>query len=101
MNGWETYENKKCLHILERGKNKGIQCSRNCHIGMDYCLIHNKKHKEIDDNNINNGREINNRSIGNNGSARGGMMGISNGLTVTKPGLQKTSSNRFGGRMGR
>mgnify|MGYP003327954246 CR=1 FL=1 len=35
----ETYENKKCLHVLKRGKNKGKQCSRNCHIGMNYCLI--------------------------------------------------------------
>ena len=50
----ETYENKKCLHILERGKNRGKQCSRSCHIGMDYCLIHNKKHKDMDDNNTNN-----------------------------------------------
>ena len=53
MDGWETYENKKCLHILERGKNKGNQCSRNCHIGMEYCLIHDKKHKGMGDNNTN------------------------------------------------
>jgi len=45
VNELNTYENKKCLHILERGKNKGKQCSRYCHIGMDYCLIHNKKYK--------------------------------------------------------
>ena len=51
MDGWELYENKKCAHFLERGKNKGKQCSRNCHIGMDCCLIHNKKHKELTDNN--------------------------------------------------
>lgn len=58
MDGWETYENKKCLHVLERGKNKGGQCSRNCHIGMNYCLIHDKKHKDMNiinnDNNNNN-----------------------------------------------
>ena len=56
MNGWETYENKKCLHVLERGKNKGKQCSKYCHIGKDYCLIHEKKHKELDEinNDINN-----------------------------------------------
>ena len=54
MDGVELYENKKCVHVLERGKNKGKQCSRNCHIGMDCCLIHNKKHKELIDNNNNN-----------------------------------------------
>ena len=56
MDGWETYENKKCLHVLERGKNKGKQCSKYCHIGKDYCLIHEKKHKELDEinNDINN-----------------------------------------------
>ena len=47
--GWELYENKKCIHVIARGKNKGIQCTRNCHIGMDRCLIHNKKHKELID----------------------------------------------------
>ena len=51
MDEWGTYENKKCLHILKKGKNKGKQCSKNCHIGMDYCLIHNKKHKESIGNN--------------------------------------------------
>lgn len=54
MDEWETYENKKCLHILEKGKNKGIQCSHNCHIGMEYCLIHNKKYKDIINNDIKN-----------------------------------------------
>lgn len=54
MDGWETYENKKCLHILEKGKNSGKQCSRYCHVGMDYCLIHNKKHKELEIINNNN-----------------------------------------------
>ena len=51
MEGWENYENKKCLHILQRGKKSGKQCSRYCHIGMDYCLLHNNKHKELDNNN--------------------------------------------------
>ena len=39
---------------LEKGKNSGKQCSRYCHIGMDYCLIHNKKHKELEIINNNN-----------------------------------------------
>jgi len=52
MKDWEVYENKKCLHILHSGKNKGKQCSRFCKIGMNYCLIHINKHKEIEDNNI-------------------------------------------------
>jgi len=60
MHGWEQYENKKCLHIIERGKNKGKQCSRYCHIGMDYCLTHNKKHKELEIINNNNNNTIKN-----------------------------------------
>lgn len=59
IEGWESYENKKCIHVLEKGKNKGMTCSRYCNIGMQYCKVHNKKHKDNSNNNNNNNTNIN------------------------------------------
>ena len=42
MEGWEEYENKKCLHISEKGKNKGKQCSFNKLPNCYLCKKHNK-----------------------------------------------------------
>ena len=43
-----NYSIQKCSHILERGKNKGSQCSKNCKLGYDYCQYHYKKKEKVE-----------------------------------------------------
>ena len=36
-----SFENHTCDHILTRGKNKGLKCSKNCCFGYNFCRSHN------------------------------------------------------------
>ena len=41
----ESFVNKPCCAIIQRGKNKGNMCNKNCELGYGYCKIHNKSQK--------------------------------------------------------
>lgn len=40
----DNFENKMCVAVLQRGKNKGSSCGKNCFLGYEYCKIHLKKY---------------------------------------------------------
>ena len=40
---------QKCNHVLTRGKNKGVNCSKNCKLGYNYCTQHYKNYIKKDE----------------------------------------------------
>ena len=42
-----VYENKRCNHILTRGKRKGEECGKYCQLGYYTCGAHNYELKKI------------------------------------------------------
>tara|TARA_Y100001935_G_scaffold71429_2_gene59605 strand:+ start:10854 stop:11249 length:396 start_codon:yes stop_codon:yes gene_type:complete len=40
---------QKCNHVLTRGKNKGVKCSKNCKLGYNYCTQHYKNYIKNDE----------------------------------------------------
>ncbi len=48
INEIDNYTISKCGQILQRGKNKGKRCSRNCKLGYNYCQLHLKNNIKND-----------------------------------------------------
>ena len=50
-----TYDNLNnplpvnCQHVLQRGVNKGNQCSKGCKLGYEFCTMHYKNHIKEDE----------------------------------------------------
>lgn len=42
----EEFSNHTCNMVLQKGKNKGQKCSKNCILGRDYCKVHYDKIKK-------------------------------------------------------
>ena len=49
LNNFKTHT---CNMVLQRGKNKGLKCSKKCALGYDFCKVHLKNNKNKNENNI-------------------------------------------------
>ena len=39
----DSYINTPCKAVIQKGKNKGSICNKQCQLGFEYCRTHNKK----------------------------------------------------------